>query len=362
MRRESFFDMARLCARMKKDGLGAVVAASPNAVFHTSGCLIITHNPIRDRLAFCVTTAEGRQCLVVCKIEESLCEHDSWVRDIRTYIEFKKLPAHLLAETLADLGVADKRIGLELDYLRESYYREIKEFAPHLQFVPVDALFAELRETKPIGQVAQMRKAAEHVSAAIASLFKGPLVGRSERQIRAQLRGDLAERGADGSYLIVASGPNVAVPEHRAGNRVLATGDSLAIDAAVTFDGYVAEAAVTRIAGGNDSTRAEAKLEETYRAAADSLRAGVQAAEVHGKAAAAAKKTGGGLIGDCVGYGVSFGGREPPYLAAGSTQRLVPGMTIALDIAYQAGPDLVLRKKGTWVLGERKATELTVPG
>lgn len=362
MSRESFLDMARFCAHMKKDGLAAVVAASPNGVFHTSGCLIITHNPIRDRLAFCVTTADGRQCLVVCKIEESLCQHDSWVRDIRTYIEFKKLPTHLLAEALADLGVADKRIGLELDYLRESYHREIMEFAPHLQFVPADALFAELRETKPARQVAEMRKAAESVSAAIAALFKAPLVGRSERQVRAQLRRDLAERGADGSYLIVASGPNVAIPEHRAGDRVLAAGEPLLVDAAVTFDGYVAEAAVTRIASGADSTRAETALENTYRAAADSLRPGARAADVHGKAAAAAKEMGGSLIGDCVGYGISFGGREAPYLSAGSKMMLQSGMTIALDVAFKASPDLVLRKKGTWVLAERGGTELTVLG
>ncbi|MSQ54304.1 MAG: aminopeptidase P family protein [Betaproteobacteria bacterium] len=359
MSRESYLDLERFCTRMSESGLAAVVAASPNAVFHTSGCLIITHNPIRDRLAFCVTTADGRQSLVVCKIEESHCEHDSWVRDIRTYIEFKKLPTHLLAETLADLGLSDRRIGLELDYLRESYYRELKAVAPALQFVPADTLLAELRERKPATQVAQMRKAAENVSASIDELFREPLIGSSERQIRARLRRKLAERGADGSYLVVATGPNVAIPEHRAGDRVLRAGDPLALDAAVTFDGYVAEAAVTRIAGSTSAGQPEAGLEAAYRAAARELKAGVRAADVYRQAATAATKTGGSLLGDSVGYGVSFGGREPPFLATGSARQLASGMTIALDVAYQAGAGLVLRKKGMWVLSENGATELT---
>ncbi len=358
MSRENYLDLAHFCARMKDSGLAAVVAASPNAVFHTSGCLIITHNPIRDRLAFCVTTAEGRQCLVVCKIEESLCEHDSWVRDIRTYVEFKKLPTHLLAETLADLGLSDRPVGMEMDYLRESYFRELRDVAPGLNFVPADRLLAEMREAKPAGQVEQMRRAADIVGAAIDTVLAQPLVGASERQIRARLRRDLAERGADGSYLVVATGPNIAVPEHRAGDRILAEGDAVVLDAAITLDGYVAEAADSRIAGSALANPAVSGLEATYRAAAGALRAGARAADVFERAASAAREAGGGVLGDGVGYGISFGGREAPFLAPGSDAELTAGMTIALDVGYRFRGDVLLRKKRTWALSDRGAVEL----
>ena len=209
--RESYLDMPAFCAGMKEAGISAAVAASPNAVFHTSGCLIITHNPIRDRLAFCVTTAEGRQCLVVCTIETSLCEHDSWVKDIRGYVEFKKLPTHLLAETLADLGLAGKTVGIDLEYLREHYFDELKAAAPTTSFVSADALLGKLQAIKKTELINHMRRAAQQTQAAIANVLSENVVGLTESQVRLRLRKALADRGADGSYLVVAAGPNIAV-------------------------------------------------------------------------------------------------------------------------------------------------------
>jgi len=359
MARKNFLDMAQFCQRMKEQGLAAVIAASPNAVFHTSGCLIITHNPIRDRLAFCITTAEGRQCLVVCTIEVSLCEHDSWVKDIRGYVEFKELPTHLLAKTLTELGLSNKTVGIDLDYLRESYFRELTEAAPNVNFVAADGLLDEIREVKSDGQIALMRDAAVGSEAAIADLLQEPLTGQSERQVRARLRRTLADRGADGSYLVVAAGPNVVVPGHRAGDHVLAAGEPLVIDAAVTYDGYVAEAAASCVLGAVAATAAETALNSVYRAGAYALRAGRRAGDVFAAAEAGARKAGGVLIGDTVGYGLSFGGKEPPFLARNSAEALKSGMTVALDVTYQHSGGPMLRRKQTWVLAADRARELS---
>lgn len=358
MARENYLDLKTFCKRMKDEGMAAVVAASPNGVFHTSGCLIITHNPIRDRLAFCVTTADGHQCLVVCTIELSLCEHDSWVKDIRGYVEFQELPTHLLAKTLAGLGLAGKTVGIDLSYLRESYFAELVEAAPSIRFEPADALLAEMREVKPASLVAHMTTAAKGVQTAIQETFDETAVGMTERQIRLIFRRNLARHGADASYLIVAVGPNIKLPEHRATTDVLEAGQPLLLDATVTFDGYVAEGAATRIFGAEEAAPAEAAFERVYQAAVKALASGARGEDVFGQAKAAAKRSGGALKGDFVGYGISFGGKEPPLLSAHSRDTLKPGMTLAVDVTYEHGDGMLLRRKRMWLVGDKQATEV----
>jgi Xaa-Pro aminopeptidase len=325
-------------------------------VFHTSGCLIITHIPIRDRLAFSVTTAAGRQCLVVCKIEESLCREDSWVEDIRTYVEFKELPTTLLARTLAELGLEHQTVGLELGYLREWYARELLAAAPTIRFVPCDDLLEELRMVKPADQVARMEAAATGAGEAVQTVLGEPCVGLTERELRRRFRRALAAHGADGSYVVVASGLHTLVSDHRATDRQIANGEPLLLDAAVTYDGYAAEIATSVIAGAGTAPGAVAVLARTHEAVTAALRPGVAGRDVFARAVATAD---GALLGQCVGWGVSFGGQERPFLAPESSDVLRPGMTIAVDVQCRVGRDGALRTKRMWVVSESGARELS---
>jgi Xaa-Pro aminopeptidase len=334
---------------MKEAGMSAVVAASPHNVFHTSGSLIITHSPIRDRLAFCITTGAGHQTLVVCGIERSLCAHDSWVEDIRTYVEFQELPTALLARTLRDLGLDRTVVGLELGYLRDAYFQELRTAAPGIEFRSCDAILEESRVRKPPAQVARMRKDSQVVTAVLREAVTAARAGQSERQIRVQLRRALAERGADGSYIVVAAGPHTTIPDHRATDRVIEAGEPLILEAAATFDGYAAEGAVSAIVGRDAAEAAMVRLQAVYRATTTHLRAGIFAREVYARAAEAA--TPGTLVIPCVGHGVSYGGEEMPYLAAHSHDVLAPGMVLAVDVHYRYGPEVALRLKEMYAIG-----------
>jgi Xaa-Pro aminopeptidase len=349
MARDNYLDIPRFCAQMRGQSMAAVVASSPSGVFHTSGALIITHNPLRDRLAFCITTANGDQCLAVCAIEKSLCEHDSWVKDIRDYVEFQELPTHLLAKTLADLGLNGKTVGIDLDYLRESYFRELVAAAPDINFVAADTLLLKMRAIKPAGQFAHMRNAARVLHAGMAQVLREPMVGKAEREIRKRFRQALIHGGADGCYVAVAAGPNARTAEHRAGDHVLAPGEPLVLDAAVTCDGYIAEAATSVVLGTPMATDATSILDASYRKAVQALKVGARAGDIYEAASEGARASGGLLVGSGVGHSISFGGREPPFLTRESDDVLEAGMSIVLDITCENRDGLRLRKKDLWL-------------
>jgi Xaa-Pro aminopeptidase len=354
MARENDLDLDYFCQRMTADGLAAVVSASPNGVFCTSGALIITHNPARDRLAFSITTAKGRQALAVCKAEESLCHDDSWIKDIRSYVEFQELPTALLARTLDDLGLSKGRVGIDLDYLRAKFFRELETVAPGIEFVASDTMLAEVYQRKTPHLIERMRRAAVAVDAVIQAALKEPVVGRSERDIRSDLRAALANGGADATYIVVASGPNTAIPEHRAETRVVSAGDVLTFDVAASYDGYVTESATSIIAGVPQHP-ALAALNAVQAATARALKPRATGNDVYEAAADAARAAGQALASDVIGYGLTFGGRQYPILARGSEHMLSEGHTVVLDLVLGRPTEMAVQAKRVWLLESDRA-------
>jgi Xaa-Pro dipeptidase len=352
--RQNHLELQEFCAQMRKAGFEAVVTSSPNGVFHTTGALIITHNPARDRLAFSIITAGGRQVLAVCKIEESLCRQDSWVDDVRTYVEFEELPTALLARTLRDLGLSAAKIGIDLDYIRDKFFSELVQEAPSVNFVSADALLRQMQVRKPYQLIERMAEAATRIGVCIDEAMVKGAIGKSERHIRNEVRRRLAEGGADGSYLVVASGPNVMTPEHRAGNRVVKEGDILTVDVSASYDGYAAEAAKSIIVGGDGAC--ERALAKVYSSVVSTVKAGVAGSEVYAQAEAAAREEGCALAAGPIGYAAAFGGRERPFIASGSPEKISCGATIALDLAIKPRRGGLMRTKSVWLVSDEGAT------
>jgi Xaa-Pro aminopeptidase len=355
MARQNDLDLTYVSQRMKAENLDAIVSASPTGLFHTSGALIITHNPARDRLAFTVSAADGRQALVVCKAEESLCRQDSWVKDIRTYVEFQELPTTLLGRTLKDMGLSKGRIGIDLGYLRAKYFRELQDASPDAEFIAADAILADIYQRKTPHLIQQMHQAAANADRAIQDTLNSPIVGRTEREIRAALRAALADGGADATYIVVASGPNTTVPEHRADVRKIAAGDVLILDVAASYDGYVAESATTIVAGqANDPALTD--LHKVYAAAAGTLKIGATGDDIYNASSAAARAVGRPLVSDLIGYGLTFGGRQSPLIAHGSKDVLRESDTVALDLVLPGPQGTSVQKKQVWLVEKGSAT------
>ncbi|HET8629793.1 MAG TPA: aminopeptidase P family N-terminal domain-containing protein, partial [Thermomicrobiales bacterium] len=101
---------ARMRAALASADLDAVIALSPENVFYLSRALILTQRYIPDRLAVVVWPREGEPTFIVCAIEQELARQDSWIADLRTYVEFRDSPVALLADVLAERGLARGRL------------------------------------------------------------------------------------------------------------------------------------------------------------------------------------------------------------------------------------------------------------
>ena len=111
----------RMKALMEEQQLDALVAITPENVLYTTGSYIATQKHIRDRLAISVFTQERAPVFIVCGIEESLAKEESWIEDVRTYIEFQASPIDLLVDVLKEWHLENGMVGMELNYLSVKY-------------------------------------------------------------------------------------------------------------------------------------------------------------------------------------------------------------------------------------------------
>lgn len=133
---------------MSREGLDVVVALSPENVFYFGETYISTQKSIRDRLAMVVLPLKSDPAIIACIIEENTVAEETWIQDIRTYIEFKESPMKLLVDVLKEKGLDKKRVGIELDYLMAHYYKELVALLPDTELVLCTKIFDKVRMIK----------------------------------------------------------------------------------------------------------------------------------------------------------------------------------------------------------------------
>jgi Xaa-Pro aminopeptidase len=195
----------------------------------------------------------------------------------------------------------------------------------------------QLRTVKDDEELGALERACAISSAALAEVLDGPLLGRTERDVARDLEGRMQDLGADGIAFdtIVATGPDSAVPHHRAGPREIARGDLLKIDFGAQIDGYHADCTRTVVVGTAPAAwqhEVHDLVREAQRVGRDALAPDAACAEVD-----AAART---VIADAghaehfthgLGHGVGLEIHEAPSLAATATGRLADRVPVTVE-------------------------------
>jgi methionyl aminopeptidase len=205
-------------------------------------------------------------------------------------------------------------------------------------------------ELKSPGEIARMHVTGQFIAQILTELGELAKVGVNLLDLEQHVRGRIRERGAESCYWDYApsfgNGPfrnticlsvNDAVLHGLPHDYVLADGDVLSMDLAVSIDGWVADSARTVVVGTPD----EQDL-RIVRATEDALVAGIAAAQPGGRLGDISAAI--GAVAHDYGYPVNteFGGHglgrtmhENPHVPnrgrAGRGLRLEPGLTIALE-------------------------------
>ena len=165
--------------------------------------------------------------------------------------------------------------------------------------------------------------------------------GRTEREVGADIaRGilDAGHRTVD--FVIVGSGPNGASPHHELSNRVIEAGDVVVVDIGGTMpSGYCSDSTRTYLLGDGPEPGYYAALEQAQATAVSAVRPGItcEALDAVGRDMLSEAGWGEWFI-HRTGHGIGLDTHEEPYIVAGNTLALEPGMAFSIEPGvYLAG-------------------------
>ncbi len=131
------------------------------------------------------------------------------------------------------------RIGLEARHVTLAFHKQLAA-NEGIVWVPLPATVEALRAVKSAGELATIRAAARLTDMAVALVSQLARPGVTEHAVAWELEKAMREAGAEGVAfdIIVASGPNSALPHHHSGDRQLQAGDIVIVDLGARVDGY----------------------------------------------------------------------------------------------------------------------------
>ena len=258
--------------------------------------------------------------------------------------EFGEVERGLLkgvGEYVGRLGV--RRLGYESAHLTCQAREQLAAASGEVELVPVEGAVEQLRAVKSAEEVAPMREAAKLADQAVAHMVTLMQPGAKEREIALEGEFLMRWRGAEAAAfsVIVASGPNGALPHAEPTDRELQLGDLVVVDIGARVSGYCSDMTRTFCVG-----EVLEKGREIYdvvyraqRAAAAEVRAGAGCRELDAVARTLITEAGyGENFGHSLGHGVGIDVHEGPRLAKDVETRLAAGNVVTVEPGiYLAG-------------------------
>ncbi|MDX6285431.1 MAG: hypothetical protein QOG53_916 [Frankiales bacterium] len=256
-----------------------------------------------------------------------------------------------------------RRIAFEDQHLTVAAHDTLTSAVGDMSLVKLGGVIESLRAVKDDSEIETLRAACAATDAAYAAMLQQARPGITERDLARLLEEHMRDHGAESPAFetIVASGPNGALPHHRAGDRSLRSGDFVTCDFGAKVDGYHADMTRTFAIGQIDEWQREvygvvAAAQDAGKAAI-SVNAGCR--EVDGVARAVVDATAyAGRFVHGLGHGVGLEIHESPWLgltAQGSLQirnavTVEPGVYLPDRGGVRIEDTLVVRDNGAEVL------------
>jgi Xaa-Pro aminopeptidase len=141
-------------------------------------------------------------------------------------------------EKLFETANASK-IGVEAQHTTLAAMSKLRQIEG-VEWKPLPNTVEPMRQIKIETELRQIRAAAELTDYTMSQVNQLARPGQTERELAWELEKTMRQAGAEATAftIIVASGPNSALPHHRPGDRVLTLGDSIVIDMGAQLDGY----------------------------------------------------------------------------------------------------------------------------
>jgi Xaa-Pro aminopeptidase len=352
---------------------GALAEASADAVLLTPGPDFSYLTGISvyagERLLALIVPREGVPRFVAPEMNRDQLPGPVAGAEVRTWTDaegYRSAAAAALAASGLERGV----VAVD-DEMRAAFLLDLQSVCPDARWQSAGEVMRRLRIRKDAAELDKMARAAAVADAAIPAAAAACRPGRSEEAVAADVRaameqfpfGELSALGSPLSVgekpvftesgepraescpsvygVIVASGPNSALPHHHTGTRALQAGDVVVLDYGCELEGYHSDITLTLSLGEPDAERERVYrvVWEAQQRALEAVRPGVPAEAIDRAARETIAAAG---YGDAflhrAGHGIGLQVHEPPYLVAGNMQPLEEGMCFSIEPGiYLAG-------------------------
>jgi Xaa-Pro aminopeptidase len=333
----------RVRARIEARGLDALVVTHPPNVRYltnhagSAGVLVLTRDAVSLLADFRYTAAvqQLQGSAHACPGLELRLVPDSYDEAIVTALEEARTARVAVESTY--LTVA------RFEWLRRTLAARGPGVELRAEESPVDAA----RLVKDAWEVGALRESASRLTPVAAAALEAVRRGVAERDVAAVIETEIRHAGFERAAFdtIVASGPNAALPHHRAGDRRIAAGDLVVLDFGGVLDGYCCDLTRTVAVGAPDAeaVRVFEAVRDAQAAAIAAVRPGIAATAVDRAARAVLEARGlGPNFGHGTGHGLGLEVHEAPRVTRPRPDldavTLEPGMVFTIEPgAYRPG-------------------------
>jgi Xaa-Pro aminopeptidase len=255
----------------------------------------------------------------------------------------------------ARLGeVAAPPVAFEADHVTVAGLGSLSRDATEL--VETTNVVSGLRAVKEEAELGAIRSAARVTDAAYERLAREALVGRTEAEVAWWLERALRDEGAEGLAfpVIVASGPNAALPHHHPGRRRIAPGETVIVDAGAQVGGYCADCTRTFATGPlpENLRGAYALCRRAQESSLAAVRAGASGSDLDAVARTEIENSGLAPVLHGLGHGVGLEVHERPVLRPTSTDMLEARNVVTVEPGVYLAGEGGVRIEDLVVVGE----------
>ena len=235
---------------------------------------------------------------------------------------------------LQEVGV--QRVGLEASHVTLVQAAELRSIKD-ITWIELAETAELLRQTKSEEELALIEKAAMLTDQTMAQVPQLARPGISERALAWELEKYMRESGADkvAFDIIVASGPNSALPHHTPGERLLQPGDAIIVDLGANVAGYHSDLTRTFYLGHALDEHFDyfyKLVRQAQRRAIEGMKPGMTSKEIDLLARDVIDEADHGqYFGHGLGHGVGLYIHEAPHLSQRTEENVPAGLVLTVE-------------------------------
>lgn len=372
------FNIDRAERLLAREGLDAVVGASPENVLYMSGFECTTHwiNKGFQQYAVFSPGHDPRGTLIAPGLEiDSLVEGENWMDDVIVFSPFPRGAAAAgvplddvgrrgreltdravtvataidgLCTAIEARGLTRGRIGFDETGMSMQALEELRARLANAELIPAGALLWEIRMVKTPEEIARIERATQISEDAIRAAYGLIRPGLGEHEIVDAYHREIAARDGRSTFCIVASGPRSSYPHAMRSTREIAQGDIVRYDVGCTYRYYHSDHARAVVVGRptDEQRRVWDALSQGVDDAVAATRPGATPVDLFNVAMAPARRLGlNNFDRFHCGHGVGISVYDPPIITAADPTRsafrmpaieggLEAGMVINIEVGY----------------------------